>query len=124
MLTIELPWPNKHMMPNALARRRHWGPRARARDEAHQAAFEATVCSAWDQGQSSETIDLQRADIPVEVIFCTPTRARADRDNLLAACKGYFDGIARAMGINDQKFAPTPRYGDVCRGGKVIVKIS
>jgi crossover junction endodeoxyribonuclease RusA len=121
MLTITLPWPDTVLWPN---RRPFWATRARAADAAHEAARDATITSAWDQGQGAETIDLKRAAIPITLIFHPPTRRAHDLDGALSACKGYLDGVAEAMGINDRVFEPTPRRGEVVRGGSVVIQIS
>lgn len=120
MLTVTLPWPPRVLWSNA---RPHWAQKARAVLEARELAWEVTLLAAWAQGQSSETIDLTRAEIPVEVIYHQPTRGRRDRDNKQAACKAYFDGIADCLGIDDARFCPTAHQGSVVRGGQVVFRI-
>lgn len=121
MLEIILPWPARPLWPN---KRSFWASKARAVLAARTCAWEETLLAAWAQDQSSETIDLSRAEIPVEITFNPPNRIRRDRDNQSAACKAYLDGLADAMGINDTKFVPTPHQGAIVRGGQVIFRIS
>lgn len=121
MLEVTLPWPPRVLWPNG---RPFWAAKARAVLIARTCAWEETILAAWAQGQGAETIDLTRSEIPIEIVFHPPTRQRRDRDNQSAACKSYLDGLADAMGIDDAKFVPTPRQGDVRRGGQVIFRIS
>lgn len=120
MLTITLPWPPKALWPNAHS---IWQARARAMLQTHAAAHEATILAAWDQGQSSETIDLTRAEIPVEVTFHPSINRRYDTDGGISACKGYFDGIAEALGVDDQHFSARPHRGAKVPGGQVVIVI-
>ncbi len=121
MLEVELPWPPRVLWPN---KRSFWASKARAVLQARTCACEETILAAWAQGQGAETIDLARAEIPVEITFHPPNRQRRDRDNQSASCKAYLDGLADAMGIDDAKFVPTPHQGDVRRGGQVVFRIS
>ena len=120
MLKIILPWPPHALWPNAHSL---WQARARATLQTHAAAREATILAAWDQGQSSETIDLTRAEIPLEVTFHASTRRRYDKDGAIGACKGYFDGIAEALGVDDHHFSATPHRGEPVPGGQVVIVI-
>lgn len=83
--------------------------------------------TAWEMPEAARieiATQVKTTALPVEWTFCYPTNARRDRDNLLAACKAYQDGIADALGIDDTIFEPIVlRRGDVLRGGKVIVTI-
>lgn len=120
MLEVMLPWPPRVLWPNG---RPHWASKARAVLAARSCAAEETILAAWAQGQGADTIDLARAEIPVEITFHPPTRAKRDRDNQSAACKSYLDGLADAMGIDDARFVPTPHQGDVRRGGQVVFRV-
>lgn len=120
MLTVVVPWPPKALWPN---RRPFWAAKARALAIAKEQANDAAIVAAWDQGQSAETIDLTRAEIPVTYTFYPPANRRYDLDGALSACKGYQDGLALAMGIDDVKFVPTPRRGERVPGGQVVIEI-
>lgn len=64
----------------------------------------------------------EQKTIPLVVVFCPPTRRRFDNDGALSAMKGALDGIAAAMGVDDQYFEPvTIRRGEVSKPGKVIL---
>ena len=43
-----------------------------------------------------------------------------DKDNALSACKAYFDGIAEAIGVNDNLFDPQPVHFSGRMGNFVI----
>lgn len=120
MLTITLPWPPKPLWPN---RKPHWAAKAKAMLETHTTAADATVIAAWDQGQSAETIDLTRDEIPLDVTFHPSANRVYDKDGAISACKGYFDGIAEAMGVDDRHFAATPHRGAKLPGGQVVIVI-
>jgi hypothetical protein len=42
----------------------------------------------------------------LEIIFVLGDHARHDRDNLLASCKSLLDGVALALGVDDNDFEP------------------
>jgi crossover junction endodeoxyribonuclease RusA len=57
------------------------------------------------------------------VTFHPPDNRRRDRTNMEASMKAGFDGMADAMGVDDNRFAPTYRKGEIVKGGKVVVTI-
>jgi crossover junction endodeoxyribonuclease RusA len=61
--------------------------------------------------------------INVKLTFHPPTKGRRDRDNVQASMKHYLDGIAQALGVDDSRFRPVSDWGEVCKGGKVIVEV-
>jgi crossover junction endodeoxyribonuclease RusA len=62
--------------------------------------------------------------IPLRVTFCPPDKRHRDRDNCIAMCKAYMDGIADALVVNDRRFEPTYAWGDVVKHGAVLVAIA
>lgn len=91
-VTITLPLPPKALSPNA---RVHWAAkhratraaRGRAKIEALRAIGHA-ASPCWPTASARVTVYAK-------------TRQRRDRDNLLASCKAYFDGIADAGVLAD-----------------------
>lgn len=64
------------------------------------------------------------ANIPIKVIFNTPTRRRLDLDNALAAIKGELDGIADCIGVDDSLFRPILiDYGETGKPGSIKVTL-
>lgn len=115
MIAIDLPWPPRALHPNA---REHWGTKDRATRKARADA-------AW----LAKAAGLRRGDrdIPdalrVTVVFFPPDKRDRDRDNLLANCKAYFDGISDVLGVNDSKWDFTTRAGDIVKHGAVRIEL-
>ena len=109
---LELPWFNKNLNPNEKASKmaiyRH---RKKQKNDAFWIAKQAGTPSVRDTYQ-------------LQVLFCPPISRHRDIDNCMAACKGMFDGIALAWGVNDKDFRfPNPDFGDVIKHGKVLITI-
>lgn len=96
MLTIALPWPPKELSPNA---RKHWRGLAKAK-KAYRDACRVETLLQCRPGylRLPERIHLTMDFVP-------PDRRKRDRDNLVAAMKSGLDGVADALGINDERFA-------------------
>lgn len=118
MLVIELPFPPAELSPN---KRLHWRVKAK-----HTSGYR--LCARMYTSVEIPPIDRGRwpydGEIPISVTFFPPDKRRRDRDNMLASFKAGFDGIADALGVDDNRFIPTHRVGEVVRGGKVIVEIT
>lgn len=108
---IELPWPPAALSPNARSRS-HW-PRTRALAKARS--------WAWIAAQGSKAPD--EHPIGLLLTFYPPDRRSRDRDNLLASCKPYLDGIAQAWKVDDATFDPRIQIGEPVKGGKVVVTL-
>lgn len=115
MIAIALPWPPRSLHPNA---RTHWARKAK---DAKQARATAGWC-AKEAGIRLNDPDIPQA-LEVTVTFCPPDKKARDRDNLLANCKAYFDGIADVLGINDSAWDFTTRVGDVVKHGAVRIEL-
>lgn len=113
MTRVELPWPDSRLSPNA---RNHWAIKSKAVSGARQLAFyEAKRAGAPTFGQGG--------DIRLLWTFFPPDKRPRDRDNMIAACKAYADGLADAWGVNDARFEPTYRRADPVRGGRVVIEV-
>jgi hypothetical protein len=64
----------------------------------------------------------ERGDIPVSVTFYPPDR-RGDRVNFPNRMKPYFDGIADALKVNDNRFLPAFHFAEPVKVGKVAILI-
>lgn len=109
---IDLPWPAKALHPNA---RPHWSKKASSVKAARFAAREL-----------AKSVGKIEADaVKVTCIFSPPpVKRNRDADNLVAACKPYFDGIADAIGIDDSRFHhQAPVWGIPRKGGNVRIQI-
>jgi len=106
--SITLAWPPRELSPNY---RSNWSKRARFTKAYRTACAEA----AWLTGvRPIAGHDLK------EIVFHPPTKARHDRDNLIARFKAGQDGLADALGVNDAEFNPQYRIGTVVKGGAVV----
>ena len=111
---ILLPWPLKLLNPNA---RNHWGAHARAK-KAYRAAC------AW-AAKSQGVVRLGPGKITVSLIFVPPDQRRRDLDNMIASMKSGLDGLADALGVDDNRFRLTAELATCGRiGGYVEVSIS
>lgn len=111
-ITITLPWPDKRLSSNSRA---HWRSKAdatkKARTSAHYIALAAKV---------------QRDPCARLVFhFHPPDKRRRDMANMPQAMKAYIDGIADAMGCDDNGFRVQwpEEWSEPIKGGAVVVEI-
>jgi crossover junction endodeoxyribonuclease RusA len=115
MTRIELPWPAKELSPNA---RGHWAKMARFKKGARELAF-------WKTKEAGAQFLFQPNDTPkVTVTFCPPDKRLRDLDNAIASFKSAQDGVAEAIYVDDSKWAVSYRFGDVVKGGRVVVELN
>lgn len=109
---IVLPYPHKSLWPNGRA---HWAEKAREVKKHRKWAYLAT---------RDAKISVGNGPIPVHILVKPKARGPApDRDNAIAACKAYLDGIAESLGVNDRHFAaPTVTISDE-RTGQFVISI-
>lgn len=113
MISLELPWPNKALSPNA---RPHWAAKAKATKTCKELAWGLTrlATSGRFRGPSAS----------LEWVFHPKTANEVDLDNCIASCKAYQDGISMGIQVDDKKFQCTYRIGEPIKGGLVRVSIS
>jgi crossover junction endodeoxyribonuclease RusA len=115
VIEIELPWFPAACSPNARSRS-HW-PKTNAMKKTRAWAYAATLAS----GGNAWVLD---GAITVQTTFHPPSRRNHDEDNLKASCKGYYDGIAQALGVDDNLFRHAPvMVGEPVKNGKIVVVI-
>lgn len=117
MIEIQLPWPPKELSPNF---RGHWVPIFRAK-KSYRAAARVLARKAL---RHVEGFNRFHGAIQLAYTFHPPAALRYDRDNLAARMKSGTDGIADALGMDDQgfHFAP-PVLAEKVKGGMVRVTI-
>lgn len=109
---IRLPWPDKQLSSNA---RGHWRRKADAVKDYRASAH-------WLAKLQHPTSD------PASILrftFHPPDRRKRDLHNMPHMMKAAIDGIADAMGVDDNKFRvewPT-EFSDVVKGGSVLVEV-
>lgn len=110
---IELPWPARELHPNA---RVHWAKRAKVAAEAKAYAHWVTL--------ACKPAPLNHGKLIFCLEFFPPDRRKRDDDGLIASMKSARDGIAQALGIDDNRFITRAEISDgTCKGGKVVVTI-
>lgn len=115
-MILDLPWPSPDLSPNARA---HWAVTAKAKKLARKDACTATKAAISAHGKP----DLGEGRIPVRITFYPPDRRRRDDDNMVGSFKAYRDGIADALGVDDQRFRPHYFFDDAAKPGRVEVFI-
>lgn len=110
--TVKLPWPHKHLSPNA---RVHWSKKAK---EARRARHDAAAC-ALEAGIRH----IEAGRLLVKLIFCPPDRRHRDLDNMLASAKSLMDGIADVTGVDDSRWAISLYRDDPVKGGAIRVEV-
>jgi len=111
---ITLSWPPKQLNPNA---RVHYQQKARVVKKYRAECYILTRQSG---------VELPKTDkIHLFVDFYQPDKRRRDQDNIEASMKAAYDGIADALGVNDNRFVIHPFVRDeIINGGKVIITIT
>lgn len=89
-MTISLPIPNAALWPNS---RKHWRAKAKFTKDHRQAAHDATELKP--EGYFFTEFS------GYTLAFFYPDKRRRDDDNAQASCKAYRDGIADALGVDD-----------------------
>jgi crossover junction endodeoxyribonuclease RusA len=114
---IELPWFPKELAPNCST---HWAKKTRVTKMAR--GWAATATRAALPGYEPDD-----GPIAVQFTFYPPNASNAKRhddDNLIASIKAYRDGIADALGINDNRFTMLPvKMGPWVKGGNIVVTL-
>ena len=117
-MRIELPWPDSSLAPNR-KNGRHWGAVHSAKVKRLADARYLALAAMRQQGYAPPP-----GTLPLVVTFHAPDKRRRDLDNLLAALKADFDGVAQALGVDDQQFEPlTLRRGAPVKGGLVVLEV-
>lgn len=101
-MIIRLPWPAAELWPNRRLGK-HWGGTAGAKKAAKA---DAVVLTRQAMTRQTCLLPADGARILVSIVFVAPDARRRDLDGCLAACKHLLDGIALALGVDDQQFRP------------------
>ena len=115
---IVLPFPDRNLSPNG---RLHWRKVADAKRKARSDAYAlATLALSL---RDKRAIAAREGKIAIFVRFFPPDNRRRDDDNMVAGFKAYRDGLADALGIDDNRFSPTYQFMDPDKPGRVEVVI-
>lgn len=119
MIRIVLPFPSKWLNPNQRSR---WAL-TKARKAARLHAGKETMAAVNGGMREARSCFAGKGDIHVEVIITPPDNRRRDRDNMMASLKSHFDGIADALGVDDNLFLPTFTFAPPQVPGRVDVTV-
>lgn len=111
--TIRLSWPARALWQNYKC---HWTVEHNAKTNARREAWALALKYKLPASP----------DARLEFTFAPPDKRRRDLHNMPATMKAAIDGIAQAMGVDDQHFdCVWPReWGVPVKGGAVFVKIT
>lgn len=114
-ISVDLPYPIDPLWPNKR-------PRSKAYFEASKAKARKWAFTAAGAG-----IKRMDATQPIKVHVALTGKQRGpypDNDNIIAACKAYFDGIATAIMVDDRHFqAPTVSLEGRSKHGSMIITL-
>lgn len=91
-IEVTLSLPDRRLSPNA---RVHW----RTKSAVYKRHRESARILSWEQAPSRRPSLILNAR--AILVFHWPDRRRRDKDNALASCKAYLDGIADAGIVDD-----------------------
>ncbi|HEJ1056940.1 TPA: endodeoxyribonuclease RusA [Pseudomonas putida] len=112
MTELTLPWPPAACSPNA---RVHWTRKSKAAKAYRYACFLLARQAGIQPPDGGALLMLE---------FVPPDRRQRDDDNLLAMFKAGRDGLADALGIDDNVFATQIKVSkETIKGGAVRVRI-
>lgn len=109
---IALSWPDKALHPNG---RVHWAAKAKA-------AKAARIAAGWITKAANIKVNGDGA-ITLKIKFFPPDRRKRDLDGMLSSLKSAIDGIADALGVNDNRFRYEIDVYLPIKGGQVVVEI-
>ena len=110
---ITLPWPSADLSPNS---RCHWSKKAKAAKAARQHAGWATKAA----GEVIEGV----GSIDLHISFYPPNKRKFDLDGLLSRMKSALDGVADALGVDDNRFTLRIERCAPIKGGEVRIVIT
>ena len=110
---LTLPWPDKVLSPNG---RYHWVVKSRA--------VKAYRMTCWALALEAKLKAPAEGPIDVYLTFRPPSNRHFDQDGLISRMKSGLDGLADALGVNDQRFRIKPVMGTPCPPGAVWVSIA
>ena len=116
MLIIDLPWPPSQLNPN---KRLHWSRKSRAARLYRNTCYVLTKNALQLGGYHSAGI----GKMVFSIEFFPPDKRRRDDDNMLASFKSGRDGVADALGVDDNKFVTSFEVCSPVQDGAVIVTI-
>lgn len=97
-MIITLPWPPAELNPNR-KNGKHWSATHKIKTKYLSDCYHLALQAA---GQNKPGAGL----LALTITFVQPDNIRRDRDNMLASIKAGLDGVAKALGVDDERFDP------------------
>lgn len=116
VVTVSLAWPDSRLSPNA---RVFHMVLHQLKKDAKSAAYWAVHDQTNDRARAA--VAAIEGKIEVNFTFHPPDRRARDTDNCIAAMKAAQDGLALALGVDDNRFVPTYRMAGPEKPGRVEV---
>lgn len=116
MIVINLPWPPQELNPN---KRLHWSRKSRV--ARHYRNTCCVLAKSAIQLQGNHFAGINKLVFSLE--FCPPDKRRRDDDNILSSFKAGRDGVADALGVDDNSFVTSFEVCGPVEDGAVIVTI-
>lgn len=114
-MVISLPFPSAKLSPNA---RSSWQARLSVKRAERETGW---ACATAAKADGYEPLS---GELTLTITFHAPDKHKRDLDNLHSRMKPMLDGIADALGLDDNQFADVRLLrGAVERGGRVSVRI-
>jgi crossover junction endodeoxyribonuclease RusA len=113
LILFPVSWPDKNLSSNA---RVHWAKKAKATKAAREEAYWSAKSKGIDNLTRAE-----RYDVLVE--FYPPDRRKRDAHNFPAMVKGHLDGLADALGCDDNAFNVTWKAHAFDGKGGVLISV-
>lgn len=114
LVSLELPWPPKEANPNF---RGHWTASHRAK------RLYRTDCMWFGKAKNLNRIT-HTGRWEIVLTFHPPDQRRRDDDNLIGSFKAGRDGLADALGIDDNRMTIRAHsVGKTVQGGSVVVDL-
>ena len=96
----------------------HWRRKAKAVKDARQTTMLFALASGWKPG-----VVPTDGRLHLWVDFVPPDRRRRDLDNCIASMKAGLDGLADALGVDDNRWRLVCKMADGEVGGFVAVTV-
>jgi crossover junction endodeoxyribonuclease RusA len=112
MNSITISWPSTVLNPNKSV---HGAIKGAARKRQREDAF-------W-LAKAAKLVAPESDRIAVRLDFYPRDERTRDEDNMLGSMKGALDGVAKAIGVDDQRFKPNVTIHPADRTGRVVITV-
>jgi len=111
---IELPFPPPSLFPNK-KHVLHWATIHKEKKKYKD------LCKWMLLGKKPELPE--SGPIYMTITMHPPDKRKRDKDGVIGACKYLQDSLADMWQVDDNRFDPQYHWGEICKGGKIVVSI-